>query len=70
VQRDIYSAFLMRHAADKDRPDREACKRDFKLFLKRQGKMVARVLRSGDPTGNFGLNDFINTKNGLASQTV
>lgn len=60
VQRDCYSAFLIRHAKDPEHPDREACKRDFKQFLKNQGRMVTELIHKEDPSGNFGLYDFLN----------
>lgn len=70
VQRDAYSAFLMHHATDIYTVDRNACIKDFRNYLGRQGKMVARILHTGDLTGNFGLKDFLNSKNNLVSHTV
>ena len=64
VQRDGYSSFLIRHVkTDGETIDRESCKKDFKEYLKHQGREVARKFRSGDPTGCFGLPDFQKRKN-------
>lgn len=59
VQRDLYSAYLLRHMATPKQPDQAACAADFKRFLKQQGAEVARIISAGDTTGNFGLADFL-----------
>ena len=58
VQRDAYSAFLLHYLTDEETIDREACIRNFRKFLRRQGKCIARPLAGyGDPTGNFGIRE-------------
>ena len=58
VQRDCYSAFLIYHALDEENIDYEACKKDFRNYLKRQKLLVNEMIIRGDKTGNFGLKDF------------
>ena len=58
VQRDLYSAFLLKHFLTTVIPDIEACKRDFSKFLALQEQVVAMIRSTGDITGNFGLKDF------------
>ena len=59
VQRDLYSCFLMRHADKNGNIDRQACIDDFDAFLKRQKAFVQYLIANGgDPTGNFGLDEF------------
>lgn len=58
VQRDAYSAFLLHYLTDEETIDREACIRNFRKFLRRQGKCIARLIAGyGDPTGNFGIRE-------------
>lgn len=59
VQRDLYSAYLLKNIATLEKPDRKACADGFKNFLRNQGKTVARIIRTGDRTKNFGLADFL-----------
>ena len=59
VQRDLYSSFLLRNYKDAEHPDRDKCISDFKPFLKRQGNVVNRMLKTGDTTRNFGLALFV-----------
>ena len=48
VQRDLYSGFLLRHAdIDKNKPDRDACKKDFKNFVDMQNKCIAYLKETG-----------------------
>lgn len=48
VQRDLYSAFLHRHADGKlEYPDREACTKDFPSFLKMQDALVRKMKADG-----------------------
>ena len=61
VQRDCYSSWLTRNAEDETRPSKETCEKDFKHFLKMQGKAVQEQIRKGDNTKNFGLKDFLTT---------
>lgn len=62
VQRDFYSSFLMHCSPDGVIHDRDICIREFTRFLKKQGMIVARILKTGDHTGNFGLKDFLKKK--------
>ena len=59
VQRDMYSAFLLKNIKDITSPDRKKCMIDFRNFLKKQGKVVNSMRKKGDKTGNFGLQYFI-----------
>ncbi|MCD8368911.1 MAG: hypothetical protein LUC94_01025 [Clostridiales bacterium] len=59
VQRDLYSAFLLMNQKDNTAPDQERCEKTFDRFLKNQEAAVFEAMISGDPTGNFGLKDFI-----------
>ena len=48
VQRDLYSAFLIRHSNDSlDAPDRQACIMDFKRFVELQDKEIQFLKASG-----------------------
>lgn len=49
VQRDLYSSFLLEHAVISDLkiPDREACIRDFKDFLRMQDACIAYLKENG-----------------------
>lgn len=59
VQRDCYSAFLLKHASDATKPDRDSCIKDFDNFLSCQQKLIEYLIKAtGDKTGNFGLRDF------------
>ena len=60
VQRDLYSAFLLKHSMpDLKSPDRTACKTDFKNFLRSQESCLKDLYyRSDDHNANFGLNEF------------
>lgn len=64
VQRDMYSSFLGYHVvwdAENERYiiDKEACMDDFESFVAVQSAIVKRLATCGDPTGNFGLKDFL-----------
>lgn len=59
VQRDFYSSFLLYAAKDRNHIDFELCIREFKEFLRKQEKAIARITATGDKTGNFGLKDFM-----------
>ena len=58
VQRDLYSGYLLKNYKTIEEPDQNKCKKDFKKFLKQQGKVVNKVKKHGDTTGNFGLKTF------------
>lgn len=56
VQRDLYSAFLIRHALpDGSGIDCEACTKDFDLFLKNQRDTVWQYLLGDYRSNNFGM---------------
>lgn len=59
VQRDCYSSWITKHAEDETHPSIQECNKDFKNFLRLQGKTVNRILHEGDVTKTFGLRDFI-----------
>lgn len=48
VQRDLYSAFLIQHAfCTLDKPDRAACEKDFKHFVRLQNKTIDSMIAQG-----------------------
>ena len=48
VQRDMYSSFLLKHAdINKNKPDRDACRKDFKTFVNMQNKCIAYLKETG-----------------------
>ena len=48
VQRDMYSAFLIRNAkADRKTPNRSRCKKGFDAFVTRQNAAIERIIASG-----------------------
>lgn len=47
VQRDLYSAFLLMHAAGMDGPDLEACSAFFETFLKFQDACIQELVNAG-----------------------
>lgn len=59
VQRDAYSGFLLWNADGMDHPDRDKCIQSFPQFLEMQEKAIFDAMVNGDPTGNFGLKDFL-----------
>ena len=59
VQRDCYSAYLVKHAESPTATSKEACKKDFKHFLKMQGETVKERMKLGDNTKTFGLKEFV-----------
>ena len=59
VQRDCYSAYLVKHAESPTAPSKEACKKNFKRFLKMQGEAVKERIKLGDNTKTFGLKEFV-----------
>ena len=59
VQRDAYSGFLLWNSDGMDHPDRDKCIQRFPQFLEMQEKAIFDAMANGDPTGNFGLKDFL-----------
>ena len=59
VQRDFYSAFLIKHADSESSIDRKTCVSDFNNFLWQQQMLNHRMIKTGDPTGNYGLVDIM-----------
>ena len=56
VQRDLYSAFLLKNAKrSKKEVDIKKCDKEFSKFLDSQNKLISKIK---DTTSNFGLKDF------------
>ena len=44
VQRDLYSAYLIKNKLDNETIDRDKCKKDFKKFVKIQNKLIEELM--------------------------
>ena len=55
----LYSGFLLWNADGMDHPDRDKCIQRFPQFLEMQEKAIFDAMVNGDPTGNFGLKEFL-----------
>jgi hypothetical protein len=55
VQRDLYSAFLIKNVNDDlETVNRSKCKKEFKYYLENQNKEIARIKDAGIKNKNFG----------------
>jgi len=60
VQRDLYSAYLIKNARAPDVIDRQRCMDDFETFIKLHDKCINELLNSSNPAlGSFGLKEFV-----------
>lgn len=62
VQRDLYSAFLLRHMKDEHTINFNECAKDFHNFLNKQQLVIDRIKVDGDETKNFGIQFFLEEK--------
>ncbi len=59
VQRDLYSAFLLRCAKDRNAPDRDLCIKNFDHFVKLHDECIHNLLTSSEhKLSSFGLDEF------------
>lgn len=54
VQRDCYSSFIIFHATDENKPDREGCLNGFEKFLVCQDELIKEMIHDNFSNPNFG----------------
>ena len=54
VQRDCYSSFIIFHATDENKPDREGCLNGFEKFLICQDELIKEMIHDNFSNPNFG----------------
>ena len=55
VQRDLYSAFIIKNVEDLENINKSKCKKDFKKFIKNQEQEFKRIEKLGIKNKNFGI---------------
>ena len=55
VQRDLYSAYIIKNVEDLENINKSKCKKDFKKFIKNQEQEFKRIRKLGIKNKNFGI---------------